>query len=196
MVIVPRDRRIDDLTNDAEAEASDHQEISSSFVTPWLLSGTSTHASSYTFTTIIMNSQLPLYSRVRTKYKSDTILAEPTTEDSLRAIICYVRDSNWLTAILASCHCYVLIIVIVYVFNIAAVPFLMILVAPFAHQHPVEISTALCDNHVGDSETITASERGHCYCYRSTISITTCCQMTKLIKKLNEDEYFTDPGSR
>lgn len=80
MVIEPRDRHIDGLTNDATPGASDHQQIVDR-----------------------SRSRAPLFSSFCSLASSPPVplaLGQP-------AIICYVRDSK-LTAILASCHSYVL----------------------------------------------------------------------------------------
>jgi len=76
MVIEPRDRHIDGLTNDATPGASDHQQIVE-------------RPRSRALLFFILLLSIPLL-----------VLGQP-------AIICYVRDSK-LTAILASCHSYVL----------------------------------------------------------------------------------------
>jgi len=80
MVIEPRDRHIDGLTNDATPGASDHQQIA----------GTRARAFSSSFCP-----------------RSFLLALLSLSLSRSSAIICYVRDSK-LTAILASCHSYVL----------------------------------------------------------------------------------------
>ena len=96
MVIEPRDRHIDDLTNDATPGASDHQQI--------LRARAGTRATELTiaspFSSLLFHLSLSLSPSLSLSHSSLLLLDRP-------AIICYVRDSK-LTAILAFCHSYVL----------------------------------------------------------------------------------------
>jgi len=91
MVIEPRDRHIDGLTNDATPGASDHQQIAEASVLARL--------SSSSFFLLAPPFSPPPFSL---SLSLSLFLVPPEP-----AIICYVRDSK-LTAILASCHSYVL----------------------------------------------------------------------------------------
>ena len=98
MVIEPRDRHIDDLTNDATPGASDHQQILRA-------RGHSRHRAHHCIPILLFAAPslslfLPLSLSLSLSHSSLLLLDRP-------AIICYVRDSK-LTAILAFCHSYVL----------------------------------------------------------------------------------------